>query len=486
MPSDVSEIPSKKSVTSLKSDTSLPCWEKIAFGSGGMCMFYGNVGINSTAIPFYQMIMGVNPALLGLALAIPRFLDAITDPLMGNISDNFRSRWGRRRPFILFGAIAMSITYGLVWMVPEGWSEFATVGWLIATSLFFYLAYTMFAVPFNSLSYEMSPDYDERTSVMAHVTFWTKVAETSYQWIIPLASLGVFVSVLSGTRWICWGVAVLFMGVMGSVPAVFSKERYYDIRLKEEVRSPFWSGLGNVLGNRAFIILIILALLQVISGMLASSLDYYLLVYYIFDGDIAQGSVWKGFISTGYALCGFLGIPLVGYWARHTTKRRVLCAMYVLMILNGICRWFVYVPGHQKYLFLDPLLGGLFWIGIGMVVPSMIADVCDDDELKHGMRREGMFGATYSWIVKMALSLSALASGIALNMVGFHVKLGGLQTHETFLRMRLAMVLGGIVPSILAIVLLSFYPLSRKRMLLIRATLEGRRGTVDQEDSQTH
>src|SRR3954465_6026010 len=106
-------------------------WEMVTVGTGGLPIFFGQISVKSMAVPVYQMMMGVNPAWLGFVLAVPRLWDAFIDPLVGNLSDNCRSRFGRRRPFIVVGAITMAISYGLIWMVSPDWSENGKLGWLL-------------------------------------------------------------------------------------------------------------------------------------------------------------------------------------------------------------------------------------------------------------------------------------------------------------------------------------------------------------------
>lgn len=456
-------------------------WEKMTVGCGGLTGFLGNVAVKSTAIPFYQMMLGMNPALLGTLLAIPRFWDAITDPIMGHITDNYHSKFGRRRPFILLGALLMGLSFGAIWMVPTHWSETMMAAWFLVTSLIFYTAYTIFGVPYLSLTFEMTPNYDERTAVMGYVTFWSKVGEMAYQWIVPIASLAYFSSKIVGTQVVCWGLAVVGMMVFGALPALFGKERYYKVREKKDVavkRSGFVKTFRQTFQNKAFVVLVALTLCQIVAGMLGSSLDYYLLVYYMNDGDIAEGSKWKALLSTGYAVMGFVGIPVILAWSKRTAKLTVLKGVYILNMVSSISKWFIYQPGNEMFIFFDPLLGALFWIAIGTVKQSMMADVCDDDELRHGDRREGMFGSVFGWVSKMAMSLTFFISGLSLVLVGFDEQLGGSQAPGTFTAMRLTMVLGGVIPSLISLFILRYYPITRDSAESTRRQLEERRGAV--------
>lgn len=475
--------PTKSNQDNHSSSEKLPAKEKLAVGAGGLTQLIGDTSLGMVATTLYQMMLGMNPALLGALIGLPRIWDAFTDPLMGYISDNFHSKWGRRRPFIFIGAILMGMSFGLIWMVPQDWSEGAMAIWFLVTTIIYYTCFTIFIVPHQALTYEMTPNYDERTSVMGYLTFWMKIGELFKDWIVPVAlwtvTAGIVSSQTVGIRMTCWIVGLVFMAGVGLLPALFTKERYYKVRQAEAAKPKFLKGIAETLQNKAFLILLALTMMQIIAGMFGSSLDYYLMVYYMFDGDIAQGATWKATLSSCYAVWGFIQIPIVVAWSKKTSKRTVLTLVYVAMIVNSVFRWFIYQPGNQWFILLDPVLGSVFWIGIGTVKKSMMADICDQDELEHGFRREGTFGAVFGWISKCAVAI-AFAGGLSvLSLVGFDESLGGAQSPETFLGMRLFMVFSAIIPCILCIILLQFFPLTREKAAEIRKELEARRGTVD-------
>ena len=170
----------------------VPFWEKLALGTGALSSFFGFGAIGILALPVYNILLGVDAKLVGIALMIPRIWDAVTDPLMGRISDNHHSKYGRRRPFVVTGALIMGTLFTFVWTVPSGLSEMMTITYFVVMQLLFFTAYTIFAVPYNALTYEMTPDYNERTRVMAFVAFFHKMGELLGGWMLPLATaLGV-------------------------------------------------------------------------------------------------------------------------------------------------------------------------------------------------------------------------------------------------------------------------------------------------------
>ncbi len=436
--------------------------EKLALGAGSLAAFVGYTGIATLAIPVYQMTMGVSPVLLGIALSAPRLWEAFADPVMGNISDNFRSRWGRRRPFIAVGAVTMGALYAMIWMVSPEWSGPQKVAYFGVMSVLFYTAYTVFSVPYSSLTYEMTPDYHERTRVMAYCSFFLKVGEFGYQWIFPLTQLSIFASALIGIRSIGWMMGFGVLTIIGLMPALFVRERF-AATVARQPPVAFWGTIGESLRSRSFLVLLSLALVNVAMGMLASNLDHYVLVYYMFDGDVATGTTWKAVLSSGYAMVGILAIPAVVWLSKRIGKRNTLAAMYGLATIGGVMKWFVFVPGHAWLILLDPVLCGPIWVAANLLLASMLADVCDEDALRSGQRREGMFGAIYSWVQKTGVSLSFVGAGAALSAAGFTQSLGAAQSPQTFATMRLLLCASTIVPPLVAIALLRNYRLDAAR-----------------------
>lgn len=448
--------------------------QRLALGTGSLASFIGYTGIASLAVPFYQMTLGVSPVLLGTALAAPRLWEAFLDPVMGNVTDNARTRWGRRRPFILGGAIALGILYGLIWMVPPGWSEHGKVAYFGAMSVLFFSAYTLYSVPYSALTYEAATEHHERTRVMAHCSFFHKLGEFGYQWIFPLSQLPLFASAIVGIRVVGWSVGLCLLLGAGALPALVVRERPAPVAAARQ-RVRFWATAAAAFSNRSFLIVCGLILLNTAMGMLVSSIDQYVLVYYLFHGDVATGSTWKALLSSEYALVGIGFIPVVVWVSTRLGKRNTLLAIYALTSVGGLLKWVTFNPAHPTLILIDPLICGPIWIAAQTLFGSMLADICDEDELRSGQRREGMFGAIYSWLQKTAVSLSFLGVGIALALSGFQQSLGGAQTPHTFTAMRLILVGASSLPPLLALLLLRRYELDAGHADATRHALESRR-----------
>lgn len=452
--------------------------EKTALGAGYLPAFLGNAAIQSLAIPFYQMTLHMDPAKLGTVLALPRLWDAVTDPAVGNYSDNLHTRWGRRRPLIFIGALLQAICFGLIWMVPVGWGENGKAAYLLGALLLFYTCYAVFSVPLYALTYEMTPDYKERTRVTAFAGFFNKVGEIGYSFLFPLASLAIFGNIVFGMHVVGWGTGLLFMGVAGIIPALFVRERYYRKVSKKQEKVKFLASVRAASQSRSFLVLVGLTICQVVAGMFASSTDYYLIVYNMCGGSIDEGTKWKAYLSVGYAIVGIASIYPVNWLANRYGKRRTLSVIFGMVLFGAVGKWVLFTPGNHWKILVDPLLCGPIWTALNVLMPSMLADVCDEDELRHGQRREGMLGALFMWIQKMGYSLSVLGMGIALEISGFDAALGGAQSASSLLTLRLFLAVSTAVWAGAAIVLLFFYPLSQKRAYEIRDALEARRGSV--------
>ena len=524
--SDAIEMPVEASEVQLGSEENksgkLSFMEKFSVGTGGVAVSLGNQSVRMTGQAVLNMILGLSSFGVGIVLAIPLLWDAITDPIMGNFSDNYQSKYGRRRPFIFTGAILMGLTFSSIWMIPLGWSDTGQLAWFLVTSLLFYTAYTIFSVPFIALTYEMTSNYDERTSVQGYVTFWNRMGEMAYMGLIPIGAIlisykygysldalpdGVTLTKaeeiamkMEGIRYSAALYGGLGMTLFGLLPAFFGRERNYELNVKEHKgnKDPFWQTAKESLSNKACAMLCLLSVCTIIAGIFACTIDWYLLIYYLSDGDIVLGTQWKLIVTIGYATVGILGIPLVVWITNKMSKITGLMFVYAMMITNALVRWFVYRPGRfgeslswggfaeagdslavvfKSLIWLDPMTGGIFWIGVGVIMQSMIADVCDDDEIKNGDRREGMFGAIFGWATKASFSVSLVLVNVFLGLIGFD---GGLeaQTDGTYLNMRLAMCIGAAAPAVLCFVLLYFYPLSKKKVEANTKMLEDKRGSV--------
>ena len=441
--------------------------------------------------------LGMNPALVGLLGALPRLTDALTDPLMGYISDNTRSRWGRRRPYIFIGAILSGVVFALLWQLPEGKSESFYFWYFLVGSFVFYLGYTIFATPWVALGYELTPDYHERTRLMGVQNFMGQLAYIVAPWFLLIMQAEMFDGMLDGASYLAVAIGALAIGV-GILPAIFLRERFsHPEPTPEQVAEraikvtlwtaisrnmkAFFQGFATTLKVKPFLKLCAATFLVFNGFMLISSFQFYVIIYYVFGGNTELGAEYAGWSGTLGAISTFVVIGIVTWMSSRFGKRKAFFIAIGISMIGYALKWFCYNPEMPLLLLLPaPLmafgLGGLFTL-----MGSMIADVCDYDELNTYERREGMFGSIYWWVVKLGMALALAAGGFLLNATGFDVALDGNQTEQTIFMMRFFDVFVPLITSALAIWAVYSFSITEERAHEIRTELEQRRGAATPE-----
>jgi GPH family glycoside/pentoside/hexuronide:cation symporter len=330
---------------------------------------------------------------------------------------------------------------------------------------------------------------------MAFTAFFHKLGELTGGWMLPLAGLLSAALVvgstdlnMTGVRAMGWMIGIVIMAGIGMMPGLFVRERFAT-KTQHQSKVGIWDSLKGAMESTAFLALVAIIVLNTLSGVLAMGIDQYLLVYFMNNGDKAAGLLQKGLLTTGYGVVGFAAIPIITWLAGKFGKSGSLYFVYSLMVFGGIMKWFIFTPGHPIFhlgkiaidpvILIDPLLCGPMWVGVKIMLASMMADICDEDELKHSQRREGLFGGVFAWIEKMVLSLAYLGTGLALSFAHFNPTLGGNQSPETFTRMRLFLASAPALTAVFALVALKFYPITATRAAATRKQLEARRGTVE-------
>jgi Na+/melibiose symporter-like transporter len=444
--------------------------QKILLGIGFLGVFFSHQGIGILAIPYYQMTLGVDPFLLALAMKLPVFLASFIAPFIGNWSDKLDTPWGRRRPFLFVFPWLSCVVFGFIWMVPPDWTQNNQLYYFASMALLFYLLATCWTLPMKCLAYEASQDYHERTRVMAFITYFLKFGGITYHWIFPLAKLSIFGGIVIGMKFIGWGVALIGLGLFGMLPAIFLKERHFK-KTKIVKKQPLFSSLKAIVKNKNMKILLGLIAIQLTLGSFAASMDYYVLVYYMNDGDVGAGAVSKGILSTSYALAGIVAIFILTKLSARIGKINAMKWAYRLTIIGGITKWFIYQPGNDWWLVLDAILCCSIWPCMGVIVSSMIADQIDADEVEHNVRREGLFASLQNWIIAIASSIAMISSGLVLNLIGFEALLGNEQTSTSLLMMRLLLVGGTVVSAFIGYFLLRQYDLDEEKFSQIKKKL---------------
>jgi len=469
----------------------IPFHQKLVYGLGA---FINNLlaAASGGMMIVLNLGLGMNPALVGLLGALPRLTDAFTDPIMGYISDNTSTRWGRRRPYIFIGAISVGIIFALLWHLPPGRSESFYFWFFLVGSILFYLAYTVFATPWVALGYELTPDYHERTRLMGVQNFVGQLAYVIAPWfLLIMQSERFFDGMVDGAAGLAIIIAIVVMSI-GILPAIFLKERFKDLAAAEASAgggkppyagimssvSGFFHGFGETLKSKPFLKLCAATFLVFNGFMMISSFQFYVIIYYVFAGDTVRGAEFAGYAGTLGAISTFCVIMLVTWLGTRLGKKRAFYVAIGVSMLGYALKWVCYDP-EAPWLLLVPApflafgLGGLFTL-----MPSMIADVVDVDELQTHERREGMYGSIFWWVVKLGMAAALAAGGFLLNGTGFDVALGGQQSEQTITLMRVFDAFVPFVASGIAIWIIATFSITEERAHEVRRELEARRGAV--------
>jgi GPH family glycoside/pentoside/hexuronide:cation symporter len=475
----------------------IPFLHKVIYGFGAFVNNLLAAAIGGMVIVL-NLGLGMNPALVGILGALPRLTDAITDPLMGYISDNTRSRWGRRRPYIFVGAIISGVVFALLWQLPRGMSEEYYFWYFLLGSFIFYLGYTIFATPWVALGYELTPDYHERTRLMGVQNFMGQFAYVVSPWFLAIMQAAMFTDMVEGASVLAIWVAFATIGI-GILPAIFLRERFAHAepaavtgavphpkkgaawaKVKKNV-SEFFKAFLITLKVKPFLKLCAATFLVFNGFMLIAAFSSYVIIYYVFRGDTELGAEYAGWAGSVGAVSTFVVIGIVTWMSTRFGKRRAFFIAMGISIIGYALKWVCYNPNYPWLVVVPaPLmafgLGGLFTL-----MGSMVADVCDWDELQTGARREGMFASIYWWVVKLGMALALAAGGFLLNATGFDVALKGEQTEQAIFLMRLFDALVPMASTALAIWAVASFSITEEKAHEIRLALEARRGEAKPE-----
>ncbi|RME07205.1 MAG: MFS transporter, partial [Bacteroidetes bacterium] len=470
-------------MSSTKTKNRVPFGQKVAFGLGMLAnqMFPAALGIFMVVL---VQDLGFPGWMWGILFFLPRVFDSITDPIMGFISDNTRSVWGRRRQYVFTGAIILGIAFVAMWQLYREDGVEYNFYYFLLWSFVFYLGLTIFSVPYVAMGYEMSDDFHERTDIMAVAQWIGQWAWVIAPWFwVVMYDPDWFPNADTATRtlavWVGIGCALLAM-----VPAIFIKSK--STKDDESLVPLTFKNIGSSLREIAngfveafklvpFRKMCIATFLIFNAFNTVAAFSFFIIVYHLFNGDAAAAGVWPTlFGSVGALITTFAVIPTVTWMSKKMGKKNAFMVSQGISIFGYILLWFLFVPG-KPYMFIFAL--PFFSFGIGSLftlMMSMTADVCDLDEMHSGKRREGIFGAIYWWMVKFGFAIAGLLSGAIMTLVGFNPD-AGAQSEAAITGLRLFYSGIPILGTTIAMLVMSTYDLTEQKANEIRAVIEARK-----------
>jgi GPH family glycoside/pentoside/hexuronide:cation symporter len=466
----------------------VPFGQKLAFGLGMLAnqLFPAMLGI---FIVILIDKLGFPGWMLSAIYFVPKLFDAITDPIMGFITDNTKSKWGRRRQYVIIGALITGISFAFMWQLYADDSVNYNFYYFMVVSLVFYLGITIFSVPFVAMGYEMSDDFHERTSIMATSQLIGQLAWVFAPWLwVIMYDVSFFPSAEEATRTLAV-YAAIFCTFLAIIPGIFIKskstlnENYEPLNLKNASRSfdLIIQGFKEASRIVPFRKLCIATFFIFNAFNTTAGFSFFIIKYYLFNGD-GQG-IWPTlFGCVGALFTTFLIIPIVAKMSRVMGKKKAFIWSQSISIIGYVSLLFLFVPG-KPYLFLFALPFISFGIGsLFTLMMSMTSDVIDIDELNTGKRREGIFGAIYWWMVKFGLAIAGLLSGLILSFIDF--KSGApTQTYETMFELRLFFSAIPMIGTLIAIWVMRDYDVNEEKAREISTELANRKALKNAESS---
>jgi GPH family glycoside/pentoside/hexuronide:cation symporter len=395
-----------------------------AFGAGGIIpiALFNIAGILVGLMG--NISLGLSAFWLGVILIIPRLWDAVSDPIIGHLSDNTRTRWGRRRPFLLIGGILVAVCFVIMWWIPKGevahgwfpteagFQAFQLV-YILVSLLLFYTACTIFEIPHGALGMELTTDYHERTRLFSAKSFVGNLFAMSTPWLFALANMEVFKGTggneADGMRYVSLMIAAIL------IPLSF----WWFARLREpgfvkaasHEKTPFWRDMKRTASNRNFIMLTMTIFTLAMGFNFVNLLGSYIPIFYVFGGDKVAGAYLLGINGTIWAITGVLAVFPLNWISPRLGKRNTLSIAILLMCLAQLSKIICYNPSFPYLIIIPTVLlsaGMLFFFTLGA---SMVGDICDEDELKTGYRAEGSFYSVFWWFIKLGTAFASFVAG---------------------------------------------------------------------------
>ncbi len=437
---------------------------KLVYGFGDTGFSLTSTILGAYFAIFLTDVVGIAPRIAAAAIFVGRSWDYINDPLIGHISDRTRTRWGRRRPFLLFGPLPFALAFALLWFRPPWGSELALAVYYAIAYVVFDAAATFVYMPYFALTPELTSDYDERTALTSYRMFFS-IFGSLVAFTIPLMIVGSFTPE-NAPRVLTMG---LIFGIVSALPLLLT---FFGTRERPEFVAQAQPSLRQSLRaarqNRPFVFGLIIFLLTWVSVSVLESTLLYFVKY------VVQREPQSDLIMAVIFITAIFALPFWEWASRHWSKR---CAY-----IGGIAFWAVVqivmitltpATALPLLLFLCVLAG--IGVGAAHVIPwSIIPDAIEWDELQTGERHEGMFYSLITLVQKIASSIAIPLVLLLLDVTGY-VPNAAQQPVSALWGIRI--VIGPIPAALLCggILFAFLYPLSRERHAQIVQELEARR-----------
>ena len=471
----------------IQQTSAVPRSTRILFGAGSVAEGVKNTTFNMFLLFFYTQVAGLSGSLAGTAILIALIVDAITDPLIGNISDNIRTRWGRRHPFMYSAAIPMAACFVLLFHPPADASQAELFAWMLTFAIGVRFSMTFYVVPSNSLVPEMTPIYDERTSLLSFRALFgwlggIAMAQLGFLYFFAETDLGdgrldpgAYGSyALTGAAIIIVAILTCAIGTHHLIPRLHAPDPSpFSLRR-------FFVDLKGAFTSRNYVILVLTILTITMATGFTDVMNLYVNTYF-WELSAAQIALTVYGALVG-ALLAFLITP--GFSTRTDKQTAAMVCLFCVIVVAPApitLRLFGLMPENGHPTLLPILIAYTVFIvfiavTLTILAGSMIADTIDENELRSGKRQEGLFNAAFGLTAKATSGLGGFAAGIVLDVVDFPTQAApGEIDQDTIVALGLGVGPGILLIWIVAAFILSRYALTREDHGRIMDTLTERR-----------
>ncbi len=401
---------------------------RTAFGLGAMSAGVLTQALNTMALLFYNQVIGMSPATVGLALMVSLIFDAFWDPAIGLWSDNTRSRMGRRHPFMYAAIIPAGVTFWLLWSPPVGLSEGGNFAWLLCTLLGVRFFSSLYEVPSTALVPELAPDYNARTNLLGLRYFWGVIGGV----LASVLAFQIFLSDRNGgltsregfaANGVAGAVIISVTLLISCVGTHQAAARFQHPPATSRRPAALLAEVWSAVTNRNFAAIMIFALFAGTAGGLNAGLTMYFNLYFwsLSTDDLTL-------LTVAALLASVIGVFLAPAVSRRWGKKRVALALLGTSVFTAVLpmalRLLGVLPGNDwpgllPLLFVETLIAGAMTLMLLIIVVSMLADVVEDNAVRTGQRSEGLFFAANSLLSKSVSGVGTLGAGLMLTAVNF-------------------------------------------------------------------
>jgi GPH family glycoside/pentoside/hexuronide:cation symporter len=446
--------------------TRLPSRTKWIYGSGDIGFSMSLTILAAYFAIFLTDVVGLAPGVAALAIFLGRTVDYINDPLIGYLSDRTRSRWGRRRPFLLLGALPFALAFILLWIKPPFTGTVPLAIYYALAYILFDSAATFVYMPYFALTPELTDSYDERTSLTSHRMFFS-ILGSLIAFTVPLIIIGSF-NPENASRVFWMGVLFAFLSAAPLIGVFFGTRERPEFQASPPPR--LRDSLKSAIKNRPFVFGAVMYLLTWISMDILQVNLLFFLKYVVgreADSDLIMGAI---FVT---AMCT---LPLWNWVSKKWNKRLAYAVGVAFWAVIQLVLITLNPTSPLPYLLGLSILAGI-GIGAAHVLPwSIIPDAIEWDEYQTGARHEGMFYSLITLAQKIASSVAIPLTLLVLEATGYQAN-AMVQPESALLGIRLVI---GPIPAVLLIVGILFawlYPLNRDQHAAMVRELEARRSS---------